>query len=78
MIVITFSNWRKKLKIAALLFVFLIIVILIGTLLVGGTEETTVDELEKERSPNGSLKVETQENSGWIEQFAETLQDYSR
>lgn len=80
MIIMTISNWRKKLKIALAVIFFL----LLGGILwmfLGMGEEKEVGA-ENDRDANGSLKVEAspgealEVDSSWWGELVETLKAY--
>ncbi|NLJ99865.1 MAG: hypothetical protein GX318_01335 [Clostridia bacterium] len=60
MIVITFSNWRKKLKILVILVFLILAVALISSYLLGAKTAVTGLDSENDRSPSGSLKVDSE------------------
>jgi len=85
MIIVTFSNWRRKLKVLFVVLALLIIVALVSSYLLGMSEKasTSMDLDSKDRSPSGSLKVNVtteknaeEQEASWWGQFIETLKGY--
>jgi len=86
MIIITLSNWRRKLKILFIVLALLIIVALVSSYLLSMSEKasTSMDLESKDRSPSGSLKVNVEtteknaedQEASWWGQFIETLKGY--
>jgi len=82
MIIVTLKNWRKKLKILITVLILLFIVALAGSYFFELSEKavTTIELDSKDRSPNGSLKVDTEINEEemqneevWWNKFVQTL-----
>lgn len=80
MIVVTLSNWRRKLKMLIALLLLLAVVLTGGILFLDWGEETvTTGDFDNDRNSSGSLKVEASpepgtghpvsDDTGWWERF---------
>ncbi|NLO89676.1 MAG: hypothetical protein GX088_05030 [Clostridia bacterium] len=86
MIIVTLKNWRRKLKILITVLILLLIVALVGSYFFQLSEKTvtTIELDSKDRSPNGSLKVDTkietemQNEEVWWNKFIQTLKTLSQ
>ena len=81
MIVVTLSNWRRKLRMLIALLLLLAVVLVCGILFLDwGQEAATTGDLDNDRNSSGSLKVEASpapngtehqvsDDTGWWERF---------
>ncbi|HBT20468.1 MAG TPA: hypothetical protein DEA47_03765 [Peptococcaceae bacterium] len=80
-IIVTLKNWRKKLKILIIVLALIIIVVLAGSYFFQLNEKavTTIELDSKDRSPNGSLKINTEIKEEieyedvWWDKFVKTI-----
>ncbi len=80
MIIIGFSNWKRKLKIC-ILVVALTAILVSGYLLFGRTDLPAMGNADNDRDARGSLKVDAippgnAEAENWWGEFIETLKTY--
>jgi len=79
MIVMTISNWRRKLK---LLLLLILVALIAGGIFTFVNLHSGPETAKNDRDVNGSLKVEatnsdTQEaDAGWWGDFVETIKSY--